>query len=302
MSNTRRSFLHSGAALAAGLTGASATLAAQQAAPPQSAIQVPKMKFGGAEISRMVLGVNPFYGFAHYNNNFSVVMKEWYTGDKVCAIMHQCNRYGINAFNYVHLDRAPQDLARFRAEGGNMYLIVQVSAGVEASMLVKTLKPLALHRQGEVVDKAYQSGQMQTVKEWCKQVRDLGVLVGVGTPARSLPAFEGLPPPDPPQADGEGMVQAGARSGGAGGGRHSQAGSDRAGRGGGLGRGFLRRLRLQPDADQRRVEEGAQRRDRGNVQRDLSAKRSAAHVPGDAAKPEAVLRVQDPGCGTDPRS
>jgi hypothetical protein len=181
MSNTRRSFLQNGAALAAGLTGAGATLAAQQAAPPQSTVQVPKMKFGGAEISRMVLGVNPFYGFAHYNNNFSAVMKEWYTEDKVCAIMHQCNRYGINAFNYVHMDRAPTDLARFQAEGGKMHLIVQVSAGVEASTLVKTLKPLALHRQGEVVDKAYQSGQMQTVKEWCKQVRDLGVLVGVGT-------------------------------------------------------------------------------------------------------------------------
>ena len=48
-------------------------------------------------------------------------------------------------------------------------------------MLVKTLKPLALQRQGEVVDKAFQNGQMDTVKEWCKQVRDLGVLVGVGT-------------------------------------------------------------------------------------------------------------------------
>jgi hypothetical protein len=181
MSNTRRSFLHSGAALAAGLTGASATLAAQQAAQPQSAIQVPKMKFGGAEISRMVLGVNPFYGFAHYNNNFSASMKEWYTADKVCALMHQCNRYGINAFNYVHLDRGPQDWARFQAEGGKMHLIIQVTAGVESSMLVKTLKPLALQRQGEVVDKAYQTGQMNTVKEWCKQARDLGVLVGVGT-------------------------------------------------------------------------------------------------------------------------
>jgi hypothetical protein len=185
MSNTRRSFLHQGAALAAGLTGAGAALAAQQAAPqaaqPQGAIQVPKMKFGGAEISRMVLGVNPFYGFAHYNNNFSVAMKEWYSQEKVCAIMHQCNRYGINAFNYVHLDRAPQDLARFQAEGGKMHLVIQVTAGVEASMLVKTLKPLALQRQGEVVDKAYQNGEMNTVKEWCKQVRDLGVLVGVGT-------------------------------------------------------------------------------------------------------------------------
>jgi hypothetical protein len=170
MSNTRRSFLQAGA-----------VLAAQQAAQPQSAVQVPKMKFGGAEISRMVLGVNPFCGYAHYNNNFSVAMKEWYTEDKVCAIMHQCNRYGINAFNYAHLDRAPRDLARFQAEGGKMHLIIQVTAGVEASMLVKTLKPLALQRQGEVVDKAYQSGQMNTVKEWCKQTRDLGVLVGVGT-------------------------------------------------------------------------------------------------------------------------
>jgi hypothetical protein len=170
MSSTRRTFLQAGAALAA-----------QQAAQPQTNVQVPKMKFGGAEISRMVLGVNPFYGFSHYNNNFSVTMKEWYTQEKVCAIMHQCNQYGINAFNYVHLDRAPLDLARFQAEGGKMHLIIQVSAGVESSMLVKTLKPLALHRQGEVVDKAFQSDQMNTVKEWCKQARDLGVQVGVGT-------------------------------------------------------------------------------------------------------------------------
>ena len=120
MSNTRRSFLHRGAALAAGLAGASTTLGAQQAAQPTGSVQVPKMKFGGAEISRMVLGVNPFYGFAHFNNNFGAAMKEWYTQDKVCAIMHQCNRHGINAFNYVHLDRAPQDLARFQAEGGKI--------------------------------------------------------------------------------------------------------------------------------------------------------------------------------------
>src|SRR5260370_22403203 len=83
--------------------------------------------------------------------------------------------------NSVQRDRAPRDRAGFRAEGGNMHLIIQVTAGVEASMLVKTLKPLALHRQGEVVDKAFQGGQMHTVKEWCKQVRDLGVLVGVCT-------------------------------------------------------------------------------------------------------------------------
>ena len=139
------------------------------------------MKFGGVEISRLVLGVNPFYGYAHYNNNFGTTMKEWYTPDRVCEVMHQANRYGINAFNYVHLDRGPKDWARFVAEGGTMHLIPQVTAGVDAEMLVRTLRPLALQRQGEVVDTAYQNGDLNSVREWCKRVRDLGVMVGVGT-------------------------------------------------------------------------------------------------------------------------
>jgi hypothetical protein len=201
MTNTRRGFLQSSAALAAGLTGVAAAEAqparpleqnlppglpqtATQAvgpATPASEIQVPKIKFGNLEIGRMVLGVNPFYGYAHYNNTLGTVMKEWYTADRVCDVMHQCNRFGIDAFNYVHLDRAPQDWARFQAEGGKMHLIIQVTANVESAMLVKSLKPLALQRQGEVVDKAFQTGDMNSVKEWCKQARGLGVLVGVGT-------------------------------------------------------------------------------------------------------------------------
>ncbi len=197
MPHTRRNFFETAAKLGAGLAGASSVLAgqgqnmppgapqvpAQLSGPitPAAQLQVPRMAFGNVEISRLVLGVNPFYGFAHYNNNFGTLMKEWYSQDRVCNVMHQCNQYGINAFNYVHLDRGPQDWVRFVAEGGKMHLIIQVTAGVDAAMLVKTLHPLALQRQGEVVDTAYQTGDMNSVKEWCKKVRDLGVLVGVGT-------------------------------------------------------------------------------------------------------------------------
>lgn len=189
MSNSRRTFLQTGAALAAGLAGGASAVAAatgqgqEQAAELKSAseIQVPQMKFFHASISRVVLGVNPFYGFAHYNGNLARSMKEWYTPDRVCAVMHQCTRFGINAMNYVHVDRGPQDLARYYAEGGKMQLIIQVTSKADAGELVKTLKPLALQRQGEVVDDAWQSGKMDTVKEWCKRVRDMGVLVGVGT-------------------------------------------------------------------------------------------------------------------------
>jgi hypothetical protein len=198
MSNTRREFLQSGAALAIGMMSAASTstlasepsrlgqrpgspAASQEPQGAEAEVQVPKMKFGGVEISRMVLGVNPFYGFAHYNNNFSGAMRDWYTQDKVCEVLHYATHFGINAFNYVNWGRAPEDWARFLAEGGRMHLIAQVTAKDDAASLVQNLKPLALHRQGEVVDIAFRERTMDTVRDWCKQVRDMGVLVGVGT-------------------------------------------------------------------------------------------------------------------------
>jgi hypothetical protein len=160
MANTRRGFLQSGAALAAGLTGAGSVLAGQNAAqPPAGApgtgpVQVPKMKFGKVEISRMVLGVNPFYGYAHNVGTYGAMMQEWYTQERVVGVIHQCTRYGINAYNYVDKSRAPQDWARFRSEGGHMHLIIQVTAGEDSVDLVKRLQPLALQRQGSTASRS----------------------------------------------------------------------------------------------------------------------------------------------------
>lgn len=199
MSNTRREFLQASTALAMGIvscasikldaesttqqgqttSNATSLLSTQGAA--ESQIQVPTMKFGGVEISRLVLGVNPFYGWAHYNNNYSKVMSDWYTQDKVCEVLHRANRFGINAFNYVNAARAPLDLARFQAEGGKMHLIPQFGGNDDPAPFVEKLKPIALQRQGEVVDVAYREGKMDSVREWCKRVRDLGIMVGVGT-------------------------------------------------------------------------------------------------------------------------
>jgi len=137
------------------------------------------MKFGGAEISRLVAGCNPFYGFAHYNRILGRVMAEYYTPERICEVLHQCNRFGINAYNWVDVPRARQDLQRFQAEGGHMHLIVQ---GIgDPTEIVKSLKPLAIYHHGERTDSAWQNGKMADVKEWCKKARDLGVMVGVGT-------------------------------------------------------------------------------------------------------------------------
>jgi hypothetical protein len=192
MSNTRRQFLQSSAALAVGLvgsekfavaeaTGALAPSVTTPAPPPEGHCQVPKMKFGKVEVSRLVLGVNPLYGFVHYNNNFSSAVREWYTPERVVEVLHRAASFGINAFNFVNVPRSGDDWLRFVSEGGAMHLIMQIPAHDDPAKIAELYKPLAMQRRGEEIDAAFQHGAMASEREWCKKARDLGVMVGVGT-------------------------------------------------------------------------------------------------------------------------
>jgi hypothetical protein len=176
MSDTRRTFFQAAAAAAA--LGRAGAFASQEQPAPAGA-QVPKMKFGKVEISRLVVGCNCFYGYAHYNQTLSVLMADYYTPDRVLEVLHQAQRFGLNAYNFLTNTRSIQDLDRFLAEKGSMHLILQ-GQGDQTAFLAK-YKPLATYHQGEVTDRAFASGSMNSVKEWCKKHRDLGLMVGVGT-------------------------------------------------------------------------------------------------------------------------
>src|SRR5512132_1514413 len=142
MSDTRRSFLKAGTVITAGV--AAAARAGAGTNEPGS-VQVPKMKFGNVEVSRLVLGTNPFYGYSHYSQNLDWAMREWYTPDRICDTMRRCAPYGINAFNLVGLGRAPQDFQKFLDEGGKMHLIAQILE--DPTPIWKQFKPLAMYHQ-----------------------------------------------------------------------------------------------------------------------------------------------------------
>ena len=187
MLNTRRSFLQSTAALATGLAGGASLSAQGQgsrnpiASVPDSDIKIPKLKFGKVEISRLILGSNQFYGFGHYNQILTTVMKEWYTAGKVLEVLQRSEKLGINAFNYVHMDRGQPDWERYQAEGGKMHLIAQATMA-DPTEFIKAVKPMGAWLQGERTDDAYRAGKLDSVRDYCKKMRDLGVtMVGVGS-------------------------------------------------------------------------------------------------------------------------
>jgi hypothetical protein len=103
---------------------------------------VPKVKFRTADISRLVVGCNQFYGYHHVSRILRALMTDWYTQDRVCGVLHQYNRFGINAYNAVTMGRSLQDLKRFQGEGGKMHLIVQERPETDPAITVTALSRL----------------------------------------------------------------------------------------------------------------------------------------------------------------
>jgi len=175
-SKSRRSFLQGAAGLAA-LAPAAGGAAAE---PP-----LPKVKFGKFEITRLIIGSNPFYGYSHFNRILDQLMREWYTQDRKMEVLNACERQGINTWQLHYNDEPMEDLKRYRAQGGRMNLVLLADFELmrNPGLLPEAAKlgPLGIAHHGNRTDERFRSGQKQLVKDFLKAVRDAGVMVGLST-------------------------------------------------------------------------------------------------------------------------
>ena len=178
-SNSRRHFLQSVAGAAA--LSPAVSNAEQQPASPR----LPTVKFGKTEITRMIIGSNPFYGYSHFNRILDQTMREYYTQDRKMEVLHACERQGINTWQLHYNDQPMEDFKRYRAEGGRMNLILLADFDLmkNPALLpqVAKLGPLGIGHHGNRTDERFRAGQKQLVRDFLKAVRDSGVMVGLST-------------------------------------------------------------------------------------------------------------------------
>jgi hypothetical protein len=194
MPNARRKFLKS----AAGITGAlslpcdtvaeAAVSALQSPATPSAghtAPTLPTIKLGKHDVTRLIVGGNPFYGYSHFNRLFSQHMIEWGTPEKICEVLSQCERNGINTWQFSHTERTISDLKRHREQGGKLQWILLSHAEIENDhSLIKDvvkLTPIGIVHHGGSAERKRRAGRIQHIRDFLKAVRDSGVLVGLST-------------------------------------------------------------------------------------------------------------------------
>jgi hypothetical protein len=167
----RRAFLQASA-------GVAAAAAETAPAPP-----IPTVKFGKTQITRLIIGSNPFYGYSHANRALDQCMREFYTQDRKMDVLHAAERNGINTWQ-LHYDEQPMaDFARYRREGGKMNLILladfELMKNPKLLPEVAKLSPLGIAHHGNRTDERFRSGQKELVRDFLKAVRDTGVMVGL---------------------------------------------------------------------------------------------------------------------------
>lgn len=176
---SRRRFLQSAATLS-GALALEGRAAQQDVATPK----LPVVKFGQSEITRLIIGSNPFYGYSHFNRIFDAQMQEYYTQDKKMEVLKSAERHGIGTWQLHYNDQPLADYLRYREEGGRMNIVLLADFELMKNPkilpdVVAKMKPLGVGHHGNRTDDRFRAGEKGKVREFCKMVRDTGVMVGV---------------------------------------------------------------------------------------------------------------------------
>lgn len=175
--DSRRRFLQSAAGLA---------VAGELAVSAQAAAPLPTVRFGNAEITRLIIGSNPFYGYAHFNHILSRTMREWYTPERKLEVLNACERAGIGTWQLHYNDESVEDFRRYREQGGKMSLLLLADFALmrDPGMLpavARDLKPLGIAHHGNRTDERFAVGYKDLVRDYLKAIRDTGVMVGLSS-------------------------------------------------------------------------------------------------------------------------
>jgi hypothetical protein len=149
---------------------------------------MPTVRFGEYDVSRLIIGGNPFRGNSHYSDELNADMWDYHgTGDTVIESWFECEKQGITAMQ-ARGDQFIMDwVDRYREQGGKCHWFVQTASewkGGDVPDNIHTLAkhgPIGIYHHGSLTDSLWKSGQIEKVREYLKVIRDEGLLVGLGT-------------------------------------------------------------------------------------------------------------------------
>src|SRR5438128_1064619 len=95
---TRRRFLRQTVGLAAGASVLSELSPSALGATASAEPLLPAIKLGPHQVTRLIIGGNPIYGYSHFNRILSRYQTDWHTPERVVELIKHAEAKGINTW------------------------------------------------------------------------------------------------------------------------------------------------------------------------------------------------------------
>ena len=179
---TRREFLKETAAV----TSAVAALrTAEGLAADAAPGELPKIKLGDLEVSRLILGSNPFFGYDHGNPQATAdEMRKWYTPERIMGVLDQAAEHGITAVWTPCYENWVEIWNEHRKQGGKLKTWIaqpdRQPMEKEIEIAVKNgAKAVAI--QGIQIDDKVRDGKWDVIRSWLELTKSHGLPAGMAT-------------------------------------------------------------------------------------------------------------------------
>lgn len=141
------------------------------------------VQFNHIQVSRFILGSNPFSGFSHQGPDMDSAMRHYFTTTRIKATLSEAEALGVNTFiarTDFHVMRMWME---YQDEGGGLQWFAQTCPEVGSHAVciqrASAYGAKACHLHGGVMDNAFATGKLDDVQPALDLARQKGMLAGI---------------------------------------------------------------------------------------------------------------------------
>jgi len=145
---------------------------------------LPTVDFFGHEISRLLVGGNPFSGHMYVPWITSDEVLDYHTADRIVETFFRAEELGYNTCLLLSDDFTLRVLRQYRNNGGKMNWIAQTHPSVmlKANLMgIIKQNPIAIFHQGTMTDNLVEAGKIEELKDNIKMIKETGKPTGMST-------------------------------------------------------------------------------------------------------------------------
>lgn len=146
---------------------------------------LPTVPFGEHNITRLLIGGNPFRGYSHWREDMDKDMAAWNTAEHIADALCDAEGAGINTMQMRGDKFIFDGIEQYRARSGQMKWICQTASEwpdvKENIRQIAKRNPIAIYHHGTNTDQHFKAGTMDVVKERIELIKELGLMAGIAS-------------------------------------------------------------------------------------------------------------------------